>query len=164
MRTHLPLNLLPQDLTTSSNHKMIYVTRNPKDAAISWFHYFTNAHGYNGGLENLLDCFIRGENVRGSYFQHVDEYLRLAKIKENLLVVTYESLLASPVSRISRIADFIGIKLTQADAEKVADFICFDQMKKRECSNMAEEMGNLAHNWDGFHVSYNFIIKCGMEF
>lgn len=136
MRTHLPMNLLPRALVNSTDPKMIYVARNPKDAAVSWYHHFKNVHGYEGSFNNLMDCYLRGENVYGSYFQHLDEYLRLAKVVKNLLIITYEDLVSDPVTVIRKVANFIGTPFTDEEVEKIADYIHFDKMKSRECSNL----------------------------
>lgn len=135
MTAHLALNLLPSGLFSSSDHKMIYVARNPKDAAISWYHHFKGINYYNGSLEELLDCYVKGENIWGSYFQHLNEFLRLSKVVPNLLVVTYEELVSDPHTAIRRIADYLDIPVSDDNVAKVADYIHFDKMKSRKSSN-----------------------------
>lgn len=138
INTHLPYNLLPQQLLTSSDHKMIYVFRNPKDAAISWYHHFKSLHHSSIELSTFLACMLRGDMFWGSYFQHVDEFLRLAETKTNLLVISYEALVSNTAAEIQKVATFLDISLSEENVKKVADYIHFDQMKNRSRSNRAE--------------------------
>lgn len=118
--------------------KIVYVARNPKDAAISAYHHFKNLLGLEGTLNDLLECFLGGYTFYGSQFQHMEEYIRLAKLKNNLLVVTFEDLVTNPVQVVRRVADFLEVTLSDEDAIKVAAYISFDKMKKRENSNFHE--------------------------
>lgn len=133
--SHLPLNLLPRGLLDSTDQKMIYVYRNPKDVAVSWYHYYVNLAGFEGHLTDVLDCYLSGENPGGSYFEHVDEFIKLSKVKTNLLVITYEELRETPIPVILRVAKHLAVPLTNEDAEVVADYINFDTMKNRLSSN-----------------------------
>lgn len=135
LSSHLPLNLLPRGLLDSTDHKMIYVIRNPKDTAISWHHHCVNIMGYQGQLTDTLDCFLSGDHIFGSYFRHVEEFLKLSKIKRNLLVITYEELKSRPVSTTLRVAKYLEIVLQNGDAQSIADYIHFDRMKDRPSSN-----------------------------
>lgn len=118
--------------------KIIYVARNPKDSAVSWYHHFKNLHGYEGSLNDLLDCFVSGYSLYGSHFQHLDEYIRLTKIKKNILLITYEDVVEKPIEVVRQVAEFLEMALTQEEIEKVAEFIHFDRMKERSNSNFHE--------------------------
>lgn len=85
-----------------------------------------------------MDCVLSGDMFWGSHFQHTEEYLRLAEVKNNVLVITYEALINDPVSEVKRVAEFLGTPLVDDDAKKVADFIHFDQMKNRSRANREE--------------------------
>lgn len=129
---------MPTEALALNNHKMIYQVRNPKDAAISFFHHLKNMHGYSGSLTNLLDGYLSGEIMWGSFFQHVEEYCELAKVKKNLLIVSYEEMVTNMPKVVQEIADFLEISLSEKQVFKVADYLHFDEMKKRKTSNMAQ--------------------------
>lgn len=147
---------------------MIYVTRNPKDAAISGYHHLKHLHEFKGTLTGLLDCALAGEAYWGSYFQHVDEYLRLAEVRENLLVITYEALINNPVDEIKRVANHLEIKLSNENAQRVADYIHFDRMKNRRRSNRQDLVENYTDKTNSFKcvdlMFYCFIIILSTPF
>lgn len=135
MKTHLPVNLLPTHLMTMDQSKIIYVIRNPKDTAISWYHFNKNLHGFNGTLGDCLDGYLSGYVAYGSYFKHADEFIQLSKRRKNILLVTYEDLVTNPVEVVRRVAEFLEKSLSDAEVRNVAQFIHFDQMKARKNSN-----------------------------
>lgn len=138
IKTHLPVNLLPHEMLSLSDHKMIYTVRNPKDAVVSVYHHFKNVHGYVGSFTDMMDGYLKGEIIYGSYFNHVEEYLGLAKIKKNLLVVTYEEMVTDMVKVVRQIVDFLNLSFSDSDIEKVADYVHFDKMKDRKSSNFQD--------------------------
>lgn len=142
LKTHLPVNLLPTEMLTQSDHKMIYTVRNPKDAVVSVFHHFKNLHGYCGSLNDILDGYLKGEILYGSYFQHVEEYVRVAQLKKNLLFVTYEDMVTNMPKVVKEVAEYLEIKLKESDIEKVAEYVHFDQMKARKSSNFQHLVEN----------------------
>lgn len=142
LKTHLPVNLLPQELLTLDDHKMIYTARNPKDAAISLVHHLKHMLGHYGSFEDILDGFLTGDHIYGSYFRHVEEYLRVSKVKKNLLLITYEDMVSDMAKVVKQVAVFLDIKISDSDVDKVADYVHFDQMKNRTCSNFQEMVDN----------------------
>lgn len=61
IKTHLPLEFLPDDLEKKS--KVIYIVRNPKDTCVS-FHYFmkmVTQSGYSGSLKDMIRLFSEGK-------------------------------------------------------------------------------------------------------
>lgn len=138
LKTHLPYNLLPTEMLTGTEHKMIYIVRNPKDAAVSVFHHYKNVHGFYGTLTDKLEGVLKGEALYGSYFRHVDEFVRLSEVKDNLLLVRYEDMVTDIEPVIKKINDFLGIRMSDADVKRVANYVHFDQMKDRKSSNFQD--------------------------
>lgn len=149
IRCHLPLNLLPREVTTKRS-KIIYVARNPKDAAVSGSHHYKNLFQYPGSLEAFLDdYYLSGEKMYGSSFQHAKEYLRLAKLKpENMFVITFEDLVGNMKEVIPKVAQFIGVDVTEAQVDHMTQYLSFEEMKKRSNSNMQDVVEMLMHGQD----------------
>lgn len=57
LKTHFPYSLLPQDLTEKC--KSIYVARNPKDVAVSYYHHnrLLRCHDYKGDFQKYWKYF-----------------------------------------------------------------------------------------------------------
>lgn len=60
IKTHLPLAFLPEQLWTV-RPKIVYVVRDPRDVAVSYYHQYHNLHGFEGPLADFLDLFLEGE-------------------------------------------------------------------------------------------------------
>ncbi|GAB0090907.1 hypothetical protein DMENIID0001_056830 [Sergentomyia squamirostris] len=57
IKSHMPANLLPRSIWRAKC-KVIYVARNPKDAAISFYHHWRNIATFTGTLDHFLDMFV----------------------------------------------------------------------------------------------------------
>ena len=64
VKTHLPYNVIPKSANEDSRCKYIYIARNPKDVAVSFFFFFSNLkimeNGYNGPWEFYAKSFVEG--------------------------------------------------------------------------------------------------------
>ena len=65
MKTHLPYSIIPKGANESTQCKYIYLARNPKDVAVSTFHFEESmkgiGYGYNGPWEFFLNLFMDGK-------------------------------------------------------------------------------------------------------
>lgn len=130
--THCPaVELLPQSLQQTG--RLVYVTRNPKDCLNS-LHYFRGEakDGWTGNEHGIgsLDRFLSGVNAYGSFFDHM---LSAASLIEGpcagrSLVVCYENLKSDLPAGIKRLAEFLGISLTDAKLEAVVAATTFEAM------------------------------------
>uniref|UniRef100_A0A8C2Y1E6 Sulfotransferase n=1 Tax=Capra hircus TaxID=9925 RepID=A0A8C2Y1E6_CAPHI len=79
LKTHLPLALLPKTLL-DQKVKMIYIARNAKDVAVSYYHFYRMAkvHPDPGPWDSFLEKFMAGEVCYGSWYQHVREWWELS--------------------------------------------------------------------------------------
>ena len=64
LKTHLPYKIIPKGANEDSKCKYIYIARNPKDVAVSYFKFITSlkmiGNGYNGPWEFYAKLFIEG--------------------------------------------------------------------------------------------------------
>ena len=128
MSTHLPFSLVPR----SSEHtvKYIYLARNPKDVAVSFFHFMRSApvFDFDGTWEEFLQYFIKGNLPGGSYFNHILEWWE-HKGDENVLFLKYEDLKKDLKMQVKIIAKFLGFKLSDEEAQALAAKCTFQAMK-----------------------------------
>ncbi|GFX99617.1 sulfotransferase 1C2A [Trichonephila clavipes] len=69
IKVHLPFHLTPW----SEKAKYLYVTRNPKDCCVSYFHHMRNipGHEFKGTFDQFFELFLSGKIDYGDYFDHL---------------------------------------------------------------------------------------------
>ncbi|XP_078508495.1 sulfotransferase 1 family member D1-like [Lissotriton helveticus] len=141
LKSHLPVQLLPQSFW-KKNCKIIYVARNPKDVAISFynFHFISKVHPEPGTWPEFLQNFMAGNVSYGSWYDHVKDWWAKAQTYPNLLYLFYEDMLEDPRREICKIAKFLGKDLSTELLEKTVHHTSFEQMKT-----------NSKANYDGVH-------------
>ncbi|XP_003737083.1 sulfotransferase 1 family member D1 [Galendromus occidentalis] len=107
IKTHLPRNLVPY----SDDAKYIYVVRNPKDCAVSYFHHqkktFSAYEFEDGSFDEFFELFLKGETEYNDYFAHLLSWYPQTK-KPNTFLIHYEDLKKDPRSEILRLGKFLG--------------------------------------------------------
>ncbi len=141
MSTHLPFYLLPR----SSEHevKYIYLARNPRDLAVSFFHFSSMPFlNFDGTWEDFLQYFMKGNIPGGSYFDHVLEWWS-HKDDENVLFLKYEELKKDLKSQVKIIAEFLGFKFSDEEAQAVVEQFTFQAMKSNSNLDLSKLVGKL---------------------
>jgi len=125
--------------------KFIYVMRDPKDVAVSLYCHLrgTGLTDFmtNASFDEFLKQYMRnGDEVYyGLWEKHVENWL--SKRNElNMLVLMYENMKANPRKEIERIGNFLGLDLTEAQIEDVAEKTTIEYMKK-EANVIADDSG-----------------------
>ncbi|XP_071495812.1 sulfotransferase 1C4-like [Diadema antillarum] len=125
--THLKIDLLPPHLLQTG--KVIYVARNPKDLAASFFHFFGNSLSGNFTLEAAVQGFINDEVPFGPWFSHVQGYWNI-RHERNVLFLLYEDMKKNPVHSVRQVAEHLGVDLSDDELRSVVDYSSFSGMKK----------------------------------
>lgn len=88
-KTHFPVRFLPDNFNKLA--KVVYVVRNPKDVVISYYNFFKKMKEdeFTGTLDDVVDIFVEGQTVFGSFWDHINEYENV----ENVHFVHYEDLI-----------------------------------------------------------------------
>ncbi|XP_013421044.1 sulfotransferase 1C2-like [Lingula anatina] len=94
LSSHLPIHLLPPDVW-SKQIKIILVTRNPKDVAVSYYNFLKGLKKfeYSGPWESYFPIFTQGKVPYGSWFDHTKEMCKRVDSYPNCLFLTYEDML-----------------------------------------------------------------------
>jgi sulfotransferase family protein len=111
--------------------KYIYVVRNGKDVAVSFFHYSKTHTGYNKELGQFFEFFLKGKRSYVSWFEHVGQWWE-NRHGLNVLFLTYEELTRKREEAIRKIIDFCGSKLEPEQFERVLERSSFAFMKQHE--------------------------------
>ncbi|XP_065090939.1 sulfotransferase 1B1-like [Ochlerotatus camptorhynchus] len=133
IKSHLPLALLPKQLWTVKP-KIIYVSRNPKDVAVSYLHHYQMIMGYRGPREHFLEALLADQAVYCPQVQHVLDFWRLREEK-NVLFLTYEQMKRNLRDVLATTCDFFGKQYSDQQLDKLAHHLSFDEMKKNPATN-----------------------------
>jgi hypothetical protein len=133
--SHLPYSLMPG--INKSRAKYIYMLRNPKDVAVSFYHFMSNREpiSYTGDWNAFFDLFVSGRVLYGLWFSHVTEWWKAAQKAENILIVTYEDMHKDLDPVIARISAFLNIPASQEMLNSIAIQSTFTSMQTNSKTN-----------------------------
>uniref|UniRef100_A0A672FCJ8 Sulfotransferase n=1 Tax=Salarias fasciatus TaxID=181472 RepID=A0A672FCJ8_SALFA len=135
LTTHLPYRLL-RTAIQDSKAKVIYVSRNPKDVMVSFYHFHKMANFLPdiGSFPEFLDRFLEGKLHFGSWFEHIIGWTQTAAVS-NLLHVTYEEMLLDPQGAIKKISLFLQCPLAEDEINNCVKHCSFSSMKDNKMIN-----------------------------
>ncbi|XP_010729531.1 sulfotransferase family 5A, member 1 [Larimichthys crocea] len=134
--THLHHHLLAPALH-GSKAKVIYVSRNPKDVAVSFYHYHKMANFLPGPgtFPEFLNQFLEGTLCFGSWFDHVKDWSSQTATMNNLLHITYEEMWLDIRGTIKRISSFLQNPLVEDEINNCVKHSSFSSMKDNKMVN-----------------------------
>ncbi|XP_075233109.1 luciferin sulfotransferase-like isoform X2 [Lycorma delicatula] len=138
IKSHLPPSLLPKQLFIV-NPKIIYVHRNPKDAAVSYFHHFQLWNNYTGTLDEFLEAFVEDKLVFSPFWEHVLSFWEL-KGRENVLISSFEEMKHDLSKVLKKTADFLGVTYTEEQEIEILDHLSFKSMKNNPMVNFENDI------------------------
>ncbi|XP_074434359.1 sulfotransferase 6B1-like [Larus michahellis] len=129
--THLPPHLLPPSLL-QSKAKILVLVRNPKDTAVSYYHFYNNMPVLPSftSWDEYFAAFMNGKLTWGSYFDHLVEWNKYID-HERIMVISYEELKEDQILGMKRIAAFFGFSLCEEDFHRIAKATSFQAMKEK---------------------------------
>ncbi|KAJ7313877.1 hypothetical protein JRQ81_005649 [Phrynocephalus forsythii] len=135
LKTHLPAQLIPPSFW-EQNCKIIYVARNAKDNAVSYFHFHRMNQGMPepGTWDQFLENFLTGKVAWGSWLDHVCGWWE-AKDRHPILYLFYEDMKEDPAREIHKVAQFLGIDLQESVLNKTVQHTAFESMKANPMAN-----------------------------
>ncbi|XP_078511819.1 sulfotransferase 6B1-like [Lissotriton helveticus] len=131
LTTHLHRDNIPRSMEVSKV-KTLVVFRNPKDTAVSLFHFLNSLYGaptYNS-WDECFEHFISGKVTYGSWFEHAvawNEHID----DDNVMVLMFEDMKADLAAAVQKIADFFEINLTKEQIQLITERGHFKAMKER---------------------------------
>ncbi|KAF1384368.1 hypothetical protein PFLUV_G00117610 [Perca fluviatilis] len=136
IRTHLPVQLLPKSFW-EQNCKIIYVARNAKDSAVSYFHYdhMTKIQPEPGNWSSYLQRFMEGKMAFGSWYDHVNGWWEKKQSYPKLHYMFYEDLIEDTGREIDKLCCFLGLSPSAEEKERITGSVQFNVMKKNNMVN-----------------------------
>jgi hypothetical protein len=125
MKSHLPYGWLPRPART------VYLWRDGRDVAVSYFHFYRSHLGYRDDFASFFRRFLRGDLQYRSWFDHVAGWTAHAAEPE-LLIVRYEEMLADRGAVLRRLAEHLGLAVSEEHIARVVAETSFTRMKAHE--------------------------------
>ena len=132
IKTHFPYQETPQN----KDAKYIYITRNPKDALVSYYYHLKGFDFPDLKFDRFYDLFIESKVAFNGYFENVSSWCE-QRHQPNILFLLYEDLKRDLRGNVLKIAGFLGKnykkKLKANDGEilqKILEESSFKAMKK----------------------------------
>ena len=129
-KSHSSYDLMPCGLPNIMPGKYIYVTRNPKDVAVSYFNVYKSLVFVEPNLswDDFFEDFLAGRVLFGGYFDHVLSWWP-HRNDENVLFLKYEDMKKDLLSAVTKIVKFCGFNLDEEVIKEIASKSTFENMK-----------------------------------
>ncbi|XP_020485105.1 cytosolic sulfotransferase 1 [Labrus bergylta] len=136
IKTHLPVQFIPKSFW-EQNSRIVYVARNAKDSAVSYFHFgrMNSLQPEPGDWSSFLQDFIDGKVVFGSWFDHVNGWWEKKQTHSKLLYLFYEDLIEDAGREIDQLCSFLGLSVSTEEKQSVVTEVKFDNMKQNKMTN-----------------------------
>ncbi|GMS90513.1 hypothetical protein PENTCL1PPCAC_12688, partial [Pristionchus entomophagus] len=136
--THAFPEFLPKSVKEGKT-KVVYVARNPKDNAVSYFHFHQMAKHFGNQMDltwkEFFPLFCSGFVCAGNWFKHVPAYWKFAHDHQNVKFVVYEDMKNDLGAVMEDLEQFIGVPLTKEQRTKVVEHCSFGSMKDNKMTN-----------------------------
>ncbi|XP_070495889.1 sulfotransferase 1C2-like isoform X2 [Chironomus tepperi] len=159
INTHLPIFMLPDQLWTVKP-KVIYVTRNPKDAAVSWFHHHRHFHQYQGTKADFIEAFSKDLMFFSPMNRHVLDFWKI-RDEPNILFLFFEDMKRNLEQEVKKTMKFLNKDYSQDQIDKLCTHLSFDSIKDNKTVNKNEELRRFVTSVGGNYdpSEYTFIRK-----
>ena len=136
-KSHMTYETMPCGRPDKTPCKYIFVIRNPKDTAVS-FYYHIRRLGLKRDANLEWDLYFRnfiyGNFEFGDFFDHALSWWP-HRNDENVLFLRFEEMKKDPRLAVTRIAKFIEADVSDEVIDKVVAETSFDAMKKDKTAN-----------------------------
>ncbi|CAN2389456.1 Sulfotransferase domain [Pristimantis euphronides] len=133
--THLQSDIVAPALQ-KSKAKVIYIVRNPKDVAVSYY-YFHKMAKFMPDFESFpefLEDFLEGKVHYGSWFNHVKGWYNQRK-NLDMLIISYEDMYKDLRRSIKKVCGFLECPMYSKELTKVEHHCKFAIMSKNVMVN-----------------------------
>ncbi|KAK6181390.1 hypothetical protein SNE40_009248 [Patella caerulea] len=146
LNSHFWLRHLPKQIFEKKT-KIVSITRNPKDTAVSWFCHLSSMelHGrLQSSFKDFIDMFLFRSVPFGSWFDYVLEWDKFCNTSNHPVYrLTYEDMQENPVDHVKGLAKFLEIDVSDELCEAIVDACSFKKLKKADADQKGDKLGLL---------------------
>ncbi|XP_059051507.1 sulfotransferase 1B1-like [Achroia grisella] len=134
IKTHLPLSLLPPKLLSTA--KVVYVGRDPRDVAVSYYylHKMVAKTLLRSGFPTFWEVFRRDLLPWTPIISHTNEAW-MKRHEPNLHFIFYEDMIKDLPTQIRRMCKFLGKEYTEEQIKQLSVHLSFDSLRKNKSVN-----------------------------
>ncbi|XP_069131884.1 sulfotransferase 1B1-like isoform X2 [Argopecten irradians] len=130
--THLPYHLLPTEARRNGG-RIIFIQRNPKDVAVSYFNMLSKKRqAFAGDFNDWIQLFLFHPGYPKNWFEYTLEWEQVMRTERrlNLHMIYYENLKKSPIEEIGRLSRFLGSSTDGQFISEVVNRCSFGNLKR----------------------------------
>ncbi|RUS70346.1 hypothetical protein EGW08_021888 [Elysia chlorotica] len=140
LNTHAHFELMPKEVLSKKNCKLIYITRDPRDVAVSYYNHhrkLVEYYDYKGQWKDYFPMFLSGKVDYESWFAFTRGWEQGIKDNPDLKVhvTSYEALHENTNEEVKNLAEFLGVSADEAFISEVVKKTSFDNMKASKGKN-----------------------------
>ncbi|XP_068196951.1 cytosolic sulfotransferase 2-like [Antennarius striatus] len=139
IKTHYPVQFVPKSFW-EKNCKIVYLARNAKDCAVSYFHFdrMNSVEPEPGDWNSYLHRFMEGKVGYGSWHDHVNNWWKKKQTYSNLHYMFYEDIVEDTGREIEKLCSFVGLSLPAEEMKRITEKVHFDKMAKNDLVNYSK--------------------------
>ncbi|KAG5527753.1 hypothetical protein RHGRI_028634 [Rhododendron griersonianum] len=140
--THLPYQIFGK-IANSSDCRVVYVARNPKDTLVSFWHMVNTTEMAKRApwpLEDAVDKFCDGFLPFGPYYEHVLGYQKESiERPKKFFFITYEELQSDTKTHVKKLAEFLGCPFdNEEQVEEVVRSCSIETLRNHEVNKSSD--------------------------
>lgn len=158
IKTHASYHtLLGKDQLFFNKNKIVIVTRNPLDAAVSGYYHYNNIRNYahkkinhseieqHIGFNSWSLMWLQGKVAFGSWFDWTHDWYNAYMEQTNIHWIFYEHLKNNTMEELIRLNQFLEFNLSLEELKTIEQMTTFETMKKQAESTVYDELNSDVH-------------------
>jgi len=130
LKTHFSFELISP--TVISKAKVVYMMRDPRDVCVSYYYHcrLFNYEGFTGTFDQFVESFMHDATYYSPYWTHVQEAWS-RRNHPRMHIMLYDTLKKDTKKEFKKLNDFLGLKVSDDQINKIIEYCSFAEMKKR---------------------------------